>query len=91
MAEEAQLRKKTTLIDLEKAFREVCLIKTKSSNHMFSMFRERTLFLAQGAPREGGGWQLADGDLCFNPPAAHPLPCRQLAAIFALLAKLPQK
>lgn len=90
MAEEAQLRKKTTLIDLEKAFREVCLIKTKSSNHMFSMCRERPLFLAQGAPR-GGGWQLADGDLCFNPPATHPLPCRQLAAIFALLAKLPQK
>lgn len=47
MAEEAQ---KTTLIDLEKAFREVCLIKTKSSYHMFSMCRERPLFLAQGAP-----------------------------------------
>lgn len=86
MAEEAQLRKMTTLIDLEKAFREVCLIKTKSSNHMFSMCRE-----PQGAPRVEGGWQLADGDLCFNPPATHPLPCRQLAAIFALLAKLPQK
>lgn len=55
MAEEAQLRKKTTLIDLEKAFREVCLIKTKSSNHMFSMCGERPLFLARGAPGGGGG------------------------------------
>lgn len=55
MAEGAQLRKKTTLIDLEKAFREVCLIKTKSSNHMFSMCRERPLFLAEGVVRGGGG------------------------------------
>lgn len=90
MAEEAQLRKKTTLIDLEKAFREVCLIKTKSSNHMFSMCRAPPISGPRGATR-GGGRRLADGDLCFNPPATHPLPCRQLAAIFALLAKLPQK
>lgn len=54
MAEEAQLRKKTTLIDLEKAFREVCLIKTKSSNHMFSMCRERPPISGPRGAARGG-------------------------------------
>lgn len=61
-AEGVQLRKKTTLIDLEKAFREVCLIKTKSSNHMFSMCRKppiprarATLISGPRSVERGGG------------------------------------